>query len=58
MSEDMQRASAMELPLAGHFDWVHPQAQAYDRVLDAVFDVLSVSIQPMPQAHSQPSQQP
>lgn len=49
----MQRASAMELPNAGHFDWVHPETQAYHRVLDAVFDVLSVSIQPMPQPNAE-----
>ncbi|WP_439108152.1 alpha/beta hydrolase family protein [Congregibacter sp.] len=43
----MRSASTMELPQAGHFDWVHPETAAYDRVLDAVFDVLGVSIQPM-----------
>ncbi|EAQ96382.1 alpha/beta hydrolase family protein [Congregibacter litoralis] len=45
----MTRASTLELSGAGHFDWVHPQTRAYERVRDAVFDVLSVSIQPMPQ---------
>ncbi|WP_439101434.1 alpha/beta hydrolase family protein [Congregibacter sp.] len=44
----MTHASTMELPGAGHFDWVHPDTRAYERVRDAVFDVLSVSIQPRP----------
>ncbi|MFK8042926.1 alpha/beta hydrolase family protein [Congregibacter sp.] len=42
----MTRASMMELPGAGHFDWVHPDTDAYNSILDAIFDVLSVSIQP------------
>lgn len=52
----MRRASTMEVPNVGHFDWVHPQTQAYDRVVDAVFDVLSISIQPMPQPPPGPQQ--
>lgn len=42
----MPWASALLVPLAGHFDWVHPHTQAYDYLRDAIFDVLSVSMQP------------
>jgi pimeloyl-ACP methyl ester carboxylesterase len=42
----MRNARSMELAGAGHFDWVHPETGAYKHVLDTVFDVLSVSMQP------------
>ncbi|MDP5069997.1 MAG: alpha/beta fold hydrolase [Congregibacter sp.] len=42
----MGGARSMELPGAGHFDWIHPKTEAYKHVLDTIFDVLSVSMQP------------
>jgi acetyl esterase/lipase len=40
----MREVHASELEAAGHFDWIHPQTRAYDRLLDTLFDLLSVSM--------------
>jgi pimeloyl-ACP methyl ester carboxylesterase len=40
----MPRARALTLEAAGHFDWIHPETLAYERVLDSIFELLQTSM--------------